>query len=159
MQSTIIKKTIILLLVASLLCSLLGGCGEKKPQPEDTIFALQEAINNLDVDGLLMCIDSEWAIRVEKLLSLSVGKEGLSVENFITLVKKVMPILPFVSKGAVDADDLPQVEFTILSTDITIDTATVSIMMTTGELVSMNSITIWTVQSSNRGSIGISYLR
>ena len=61
--------------------------------------------------------------------------------------------------GAVDADDLPQVEFTILSTDITIDTATVSIMMTTGELVSMNSITIWTVQSSNRGSIGISYLR
>ena len=135
MRSAIIKKTIILLLVASLLCSLLGGCGEKKPQPEDTIFALQEAINNFDVDGLLMCIDSEWAIRVEKLLSLSVGKEGLSVENFITLVKKVMPILPFVSKGAVEADDLPQVEFTILSTDITIDTATVALsgLMTWGE--------------------------
>lgn len=127
MQSTIIKKTIILLLVASLLCSILGGCGEKEPQPADTIFALQEAVNNFDVDGLLMCIDSEWAARVEKLLSLSVGKEGLSVEAFITMVKTVMPILPFVSKGAVDPDDLPQVEFTILSTDITDDTATVAL--------------------------------
>lgn len=135
MQSTIIKKMAALFLIAAVLCSLFAGCAEKKPQPEDTISLLQDAINKFDVDGLLQCIDSEWASQIESLLALTAGEDGISVGAFITLVKTVMPILPFVSDGAINPDDFPEVEFTVLKTDISDDTATVALsgILTWGE--------------------------
>ena len=127
MQSTIIKKIAVLFLITAVICSFFVGCAEKKPQPEDTISRLQDAINKFDVDGLLQCIDSEWATQVESLLAFTVGKDGISVGSFIALVKTVMPILPYVTDGAIDPDDLPEVEFTILKTDISDKTATVAL--------------------------------
>lgn len=135
MQSTIIKKMAVLFLIAAVLCSILAGCAPKKPQPEDTISLLQDAINKFDVDGLLQCIDGEWATKIESLLALTVGKDRISVGSFITLVKTVMPILPFVSDGAINPNDLPEVEFTVLKTDIFDNTATVALsgILTWGE--------------------------
>ena len=127
MQSTIIKKMAALFLIAAVLCSLFAGCAEKKPQPEDTISQLQDAINKFDVNGLLQCIDSEWATQVESLLALTAGKDGISVGSFITLVKTVMSILPYVTDGAINPEDLPEVEFTVLKTDISDKTATVAL--------------------------------
>lgn len=124
MQS-IINKSIVVLLIACVLCSLVAGCTAQKPQPEDTIKVLQESINHFDVDRFLTCIDSAWANRIESFLSLTMSEDGMSVESFIDLIKKVMPVLPFVSKGAISSDDLPQVAFTVLKTDISGDTATV----------------------------------
>ena len=134
-MQTIIKKTIILLLVAAVLSSFLGGCSKKEAQPEDTIWALQDAINDLDVDNFLACIDSQWASQIEMFLSLSGKDNGYSIETFITLLRTVMPVLPFVSKGTVHPDDFPQVEFTVLNTDISNDTATVALsgILTWGE--------------------------
>lgn len=135
MQSTIIKKLAALLLIAAVLCYLFAGCYEKKPQPEDTISLLQNAINKFDVDGLLQCIDSEWVSQIETYLALRVGENGISVESFIALVKTVMPILPFASDGVVNSDDLPEVEFTVLKTEISGNTATVALsgILTWGE--------------------------
>ena len=135
MQSTIIKKIAALFLIAAVMCSLFAGCAEKNPQPEDTISLLQVAINKFDVDGFLQCIDSEWATQVESLLALTVGEDGISVGSFITLVKTVMPILPFVTDGAINPDDLPEVEFTVLKTDISDKTAIVALsgILTWGE--------------------------
>lgn len=135
MQSTIIKKIVALFLIAAVLCSLLAGCTEKKPKPEDTISQLQDAINKFDVDGLLQCIDSEWASQIEPILSLTIGENGISVGSFITLVKTVMPILPFVSDRAINPDDLPEVVFNVLMTDISDNTATVALsgILTWGE--------------------------
>lgn len=135
MQATIIKITAALFLIAAVLCSLFGGCAEKKPHPEDTISLLQNAINKCDVDGLLQCIDSEWASQVESLLELTLGEDRMSVGSFITLVKTVMPILPFVSDGAINPDDLPEVEFAVLKADISDNTATVVLsgILTWGE--------------------------
>lgn len=135
MQLTIIKKIAALFLIAAVMSSLFAGCAEGKPQPEDTISLLQDAINKFDVDGLLRCIDNEWATQIESLLALTVGDDGLSVGSFITLVKTVMPILPFVTDAAIHPDDLPEVEFTVLKTDISDNTATVVLsgILTWGE--------------------------
>lgn len=135
MQSTIINKMAALFLIAAVLCSLFPGCAEKKPQPADTISQLQDAINKFDMNGLLRCIDSEWAGRIESLLALTVGDEGISVGSFFTLAKTVIPILPLVSDGTINSDDLPKVEFTVLKTDISGLDATVALsgMLTWGE--------------------------
>ena len=135
MQSTIIKKIVALFLITAVMCSLLVGCTEKEPKPEDTISQLQDAINKFDVDGLLQCIDGEWASQIESLLALTVGEHGISVGSFITMVKTVMPILPFASDGAINPDDLPEVEFTVLKTELSNNTATVALsgILTWGE--------------------------
>lgn len=125
MQSTVMRKTAALFLIAAILCSLFSGCAEQKSQPADTISLLQDAINKSDIDGLLQCVDSEWASQIESILSLTVGEDGIPVGAFITLAKTVMPILPFVSDGAINPKNSPKVEFTVLKTDIFDHTATV----------------------------------
>lgn len=135
MQLSMFREKIALLLVATVLCSLFAGCTEKDPQPEDAIFLLQDAINKFDVDGLLKCIDSERTGQIESLLLLTGGEDGISAGSFVTLVKTVLPILPFVSDGVVNSDDLPEVEFTVLKTEISSNTATVALsgILTWGE--------------------------
>lgn len=125
MQSTYFKKAAALFLLVAVVCSLFSGCSDKAPKPEDTIQALQKSINSFDVDGILTCIDSEWASQVEKVLSFSVGEKGMSVGSYITL-KTIMPVLPFVTDGAIDPDKLLEVEFTVLKTDISNETAVVA---------------------------------
>lgn len=127
MQSTMIKRTAAVFLIAAVICSLFAGCTEKKPQPEDTIARLQDALNEFDVDGLLQCIDSTWASRIESLLALTIREDGLSAESFTALVKTVMPILPFVREGNIAPDDWPEIEFTVLKTDVSDHTATVEL--------------------------------
>lgn len=135
MQSTMTKKAVTFFLAVAMLCFLFVRCTDNKPQPEDTIFLLQDAINDFDVEGILKCIDSEWADQVESLLSLTVGEDGISVGDFITLVKTIIPILPFVSDGTINPDDLPEVEFSVLKTDISDSTTTVALsgILTWGE--------------------------
>ena len=123
MKSMYIKRTVALFLIVICICSLFSGCADKSPQPEDTILSLQKAINSFDVDGILACIDDEWAEQVEKVLDFTVGEKGLPIESYISLLKTIMPVLPFVTDGKIDPDKLPEVEFTVLKTDISDETA------------------------------------
>ena len=79
------------------------------------------------MDGILACIDSEWASQVEKVLLFSVGETGVSVGSYITILRTIMPVLPYVTDGAIDPDKLPEVEFTVLKTDISNETAVVAL--------------------------------
>ena len=127
MQFNNFKKLAALFLLAAVVCSLFVGCSDKSPKPEDTIEMLEKSINNFDVDGIMACIDEDWASQVDKVLSFSVGEKGMSIGSYITLLKTLMPVLPFVTDGAIDPDKLPEVEFTILKTDITDETAVVAL--------------------------------
>lgn len=127
MRSTYLKKAAALFFLVAVVCSPLSGCSNKAPKPEDTIQALQKSINSFDMDGILACIDSEWASQVEKVLLFSVGEKGVSVGSYITLLRTIMPVLPYVTDGAIDSDKLPEVEFTVLKTDISDETAVVAL--------------------------------
>lgn len=109
------------------LCFSATGCIQKDTQPEDTIEKLQNAINNFDLDTFPICIDSKWSNQIEEICDSTIGKRGPSVNSFISLIKTIAPILPFASGGAIDAEDSPQVDFVILRTDVSGDTAIVDL--------------------------------
>lgn len=125
MKSIYIKNTIIILLLGSFLCTFFVGCAQKAPQPADTIYQLQKSINKFDIDGILQCISQEWENQLEPVLSFTVGKNGISIKDFLTVVKTILPILPFIGDVSITANDFPNVEFTILKTAISGDNATV----------------------------------
>ena len=87
MQFNNFKKLAALFLLAAVVCSLFAGCSDKSPKPEDTIEMLEKSINNFDVDGIMACIDEDWASQVDKVLSFSVGEKGMSIGSYITLLK------------------------------------------------------------------------
>lgn len=74
--------------------------------------------NNFDMEGMLRCIDSKWADQINTFLSYTVGKNGVAVGTYVQILKTMMPFLPIVSGGNLKADDFPQVELTVLRTNI-----------------------------------------
>lgn len=127
MQFNYFKKIAAIFLLAAVVCSLFAGCSNKLPKPEDTIVMLEKSINSFDIDGIISCIDEDWVAQVNQVLSFPVGEKGISIDSYITLLKTVMPVFPFVTDGAIDPDKLPEVEFTILKTDIVDEFAVVAL--------------------------------
>ena len=129
------RRIAAVVLLALVFCSSVSGCVQNHPRPEDTIKKLQIAINNFDLDSFLSCVDSKWSKQIEAICDFTVGEGGLSVDSFITLIKTTMPILPFASGGAIKPEDFPQVDFVILRTDISGDTAIVDLagLLTSGD--------------------------
>lgn len=72
---------------------------------------------------LFCCIDSKWSSQIETICDFTMGEGGPSVSSFMSRIKAAVPILPFASGGAIDPKDFPQVDFTILRTEISGDTA------------------------------------
>ena len=130
-----IKRSIAVVFLFFVLCSSVAGCVQNNPRPENTINKLQDAINSFDVDAFLSCIDSKWSNQVEAICDFTVGEGGLSVGSFISLIKAIMPIFPFVSGDAINPENLPQVDFIILRTDISGDTAIIDLsgLLTCGD--------------------------
>ena len=144
MQTIVIKKTAVLFLLAALICSVFAGCAGKQPRPEDTISRLQEAINQFDVEGFLQCIESRRAQQLEALLSFAPGETGISAKSFFTMIKTMIPILPFVNKGALTSGDLPKVAFTVQKTEISGSSAAAALsgILTWGEYAKSFSVTV-----------------
>lgn len=129
------KRIVAVVLLASVLCFSAPGCAQNNPRPEDTIKRLQNAISSFDLDSFLSCIDSKWSNQIEEICDFTVGEGGPSVGSFIALIKVIVPILPFASGGAVNSEDFPQVDFAILRTDISGDTAIIDLsgLLTCGD--------------------------
>lgn len=129
------KRIIAAILLASVLCSSTIGCVQNNRRPENTINKLQDAINNLDLDVFLDCIDSKWSNQVKAICDFTAVEGGPSVGSLISFVKVVVPVLPFMSGGTIYSEDFPQVNFVILHTDISGDTAIVGLsgLLTCGE--------------------------
>ena len=127
MQTYKNQKIAAIFLLTAVMLAILSGCATKSNRPEDTITHLQDAINTFDTNKLLQYVDNAWDGRIEAILSCAICKEGASVGSILTMVKNIMPILPATSDGAVSLDDLPQVELTVLKTDIAEETAVVDV--------------------------------
>lgn len=123
----IIKRILVMALLITVCCMALAFFVDKPPRPQDTIDAFQNAVNNLDIDALLSCIDSQWATQIESMLNMSIGIDGLTANSFITLVKTVMPVLPYVTDGGIDADDFPKISLVILEETISDNEAEVAL--------------------------------
>lgn len=107
------SKILVLILVAAMLGSLFSGCAKKEPSPADTIHALEDALNKLDLESFLGCLDSTWAEGIRPILALTVGENGISAERVFSIVNTVLPFLPALSKGAIESKDLPKVKLTV----------------------------------------------
>lgn len=99
-----------IILVAVLLCALFSGCSKKEPSPVDTIEALEKAINHVDTEALLSCLNSTWAQQLHTILALTVGEDSVSVEDFFSTIRFLLPILPLASRGSIRSKDLPRIE-------------------------------------------------
>ena len=67
-----IKRTVLLLLVLSLLAGF-AGCGEKNPSPEDTLYRFCDAVNELDIDSARECLCAEWNESIDAALDIFGG--------------------------------------------------------------------------------------
>lgn len=126
MQSKLTRIFAIVLVITTV-CSLFAGCAGKEPSPADTIDVLEKALNDIDTEAFLRCLDSTWAEQLRPILELSVGEDGISAERFLAAVKYVLPVLPLVSKGAIQAKDLPKITLTVHQIDQEEDQAVVSL--------------------------------
>lgn len=108
-----LSKILVLILVAAMLGSLFSGCAKKELSPADTIHALEDALNKLDLEAFLGCLDSTWAEGIRPILALTVGENGISIEQMFMIVNTALPFLPAFSKGAIESKDLPKVKLTV----------------------------------------------
>ena len=135
MYFTIMKRIVAVIFLIAICCTILPSCADKQPDPKDTIIAFQNAVNSFDITALLNCIDSQWVGQMESLLNMTVGGNGITVNSFIMLAKSIMPVLPYVTDGAIDAQALPEVAFTVLEEKINENEAALAVsgLLTWGE--------------------------
>lgn len=111
------RKLVAAAVLTVLLLSLFTGC-RQTPRPEDTVEQLQRAINTLDTDALLQCVDDTSARQIKMLLSFAFGDDGPSVSSLFRILHTFVPVLPLVSDGTVNSDDMPQIELTVVDTEM-----------------------------------------
>lgn len=111
MQSKL-TKLFAMILIAALLCGLFSGCSKKEPSPVDTIETLEKSINRADTDALLSCLNSTWARQLRTILELTVKEGSISLEDFFSTLRFLLPILPLASRGSIRSSDLPRIELT-----------------------------------------------
>lgn len=120
-----IKQTSAIFLLVAMVCTLLCGCAPNTPDPRETMMTFQTAFNSFDLEGMLNCIDSQWADQVNALLSYTVGENGIAVGTFTQGLKSMMPFLSIISGGSLRVEDLPKIDLTILKANVDGNTAAV----------------------------------
>lgn len=66
----------------------------------------------MDTEALLDCLSSTWARQLRTILALTVGEGSVSVEDFFSTIRFLLPILPLASRGSIRSKDLPRIELT-----------------------------------------------
>lgn len=150
MKASNITRFASLILLFSIVILILVGCADRGPSPEDTIFALQEAINHFDTEALLACINDDWAESACTVLEFTIGDTNISASSFFAVAKTIMPMLPLLTDGAINKDDIPSVSFTILQSDIEENEATIALsgLLTWGKITEPFAATV-TLQLEN----------
>lgn len=122
------KGTGILLAILMILCC---GCGRRvEPMPEDTIEAYEDAINNMDIQAMLDCIDEDVVKAAEKSMDLMLQIGGkmagidleITVEDILTLMPLFEGMAEFYGE---DNFGISQVDFQVMETYIKGQKATV----------------------------------
>lgn len=135
-MKSFIKKTSALILALSMVLTLFAACSRKKSPaatPEDTVAALEEALNTADIDRLLACLSSDMNARFQALLVLMGQEEkDTSPSRILDLLRLLIPMIPSLSDGLVETEDLPRIRLTPESVHQEEDSAEVSVA---GELL------------------------
>lgn len=125
------KITISLLLLWIMIFS--SGCTmllqvKKDPLPEETIEAFEDAINDMDVDAMMACMDSK-AVKammtgMDLLMKVAGGITGVSIPVSTQDLLDLMPLMQGIN-DAYGQMEYPQVDLQVTETYIKGDKATV----------------------------------
>lgn len=124
-----IKLPLILLWI-TILCS---GCTlmvnvKKDPLPEETIEAFEAAINDMDVDAMMACMDPKavkaMTTGMDLLMKVAGGITGVSIPVSANDLLNLMPLMQGINQ-AYGQMEYPQVDFQVTETYIKGDKATV----------------------------------
>lgn len=116
----------IILVLVTVFCSACTEPG-REPLPEDTLEAFEDAMNALDTDGMLECIDQKSIKAVTAGMNIVLGIVGGITEIDLGIdAEDIIAILPLLQEFvAVDMEDYPEVDFQVTETLVVGDKATV----------------------------------
>lgn len=124
------RKLLLLLTLATMFCS---GCSmvlqvKKDPLPEETIEAFEDAINDMDVDAMMECMDSKavkaMTTGMDVLMKVAGGITGIDIPVSAEDLLNLMPLMQGINQ-AYGQMEYPQVDFQVTETYIKDDKATV----------------------------------
>lgn len=123
-------KISLMLLLITILCS---GCTlmvnvKKDPLPEETIEAFEAAVNEMDVDAMMACMDSKavkaMTTGMNLLMKVAGGITGVNIPVSASDLLDLMPLMQGINQ-AYGQMEYPQVDFQVTETYIKGDKATV----------------------------------
>lgn len=129
-----IKRTLCALALIGMMTNM-SGCLSlpkvREPLPEDTLEEFEDAINAMDVDGMLECMDEKSVKSLTAGMDLVMGLAGavsgvdidISAEDLIAMLPLFQGMLG--DYAAQEGVQTPQVDFQVLETYIKGDKATV----------------------------------
>lgn len=101
---------------------------KKDPLPEETIEAFEDAINDMDVDAMMACIDSKavkaMTTGMDLLMKVAGGITGVSIPVSTQDLLDLMPLMQGIN-DAYGQMEYPQVDLQVTETYIKGDKATV----------------------------------
>lgn len=145
-MSLFIKKTVAVFLTAAAII-LVTGCSviprSPEPMPEDTIEEFESAVNAMDVNGMMECMDESAVKSITAGMKVAMGLAeavsgvslGISAEDILSL----MPLMQGLTASSMSEDVYPQVDFQVTETYIKGDKATVAFTeINSGESMAIN---------------------
>lgn len=124
------KRMLLFLTLIMVLCS---GCSlmvsvKKDPLPEETIEAFETAINEMDVDAMMECMDSKavkaMTTGMDVLMKVAGGLTGIDIPVSAEDLLNLMPLMQGINE-AYGEMEYPQVDLQVTETYIKGDKATV----------------------------------
>lgn len=118
-------------MIVAVLILTFTGCVSLKPEkeslPEDTLEAFEDAINAMDVNGMMDCLDAKTSKSITAGMDIAIGllgaitevDLGISAEDLIAAMPLFQEFIP------ADASDYPSVDFQITQTYISGNRATI----------------------------------
>jgi len=123
------KASAVIWIILVLVTVLCGACVMpiREPLPEDTLEAFEDAMNVLDVNGMLECIDQSSTKAISAGTNIVLGIVGAITDIDLGIeADDIIAILPLLQEFvAVDMEDYPEVDFQVTETLISGDKATV----------------------------------
>lgn len=122
-----------ILLLCSMIMLLCSGCSlvvnvKKDPLPEETIEVFEDAVNEMDVDAMMECMDSKavkaMTTGMDVLMKVAGGLTGIDIPVSAEDLLNLMPLMQGINE-AYGEMEYPQVDFQVTETYIRDDKATV----------------------------------
>ena len=122
-----------ILLLCSMIMLLCSGCSlvvnvKKDPLPEETIEVFEDAVNEMDVDDMMECMDSKavkaMTTGMDVLMKVAGGLTGIDIPVSAEDLLNLMPLMQGINE-AYGEMEYPQVDFQVTETYIKDDKATV----------------------------------